>query len=781
LFIKIPGVASSRWRLQSGKVLVLGIVLLAIFLVGLIWTVTFSLIENEKRQAIEETIVESRNVASIVAANLNEVLGRALLYAKLSTSFLEKQQASPPLLNPFSMGDAAYLRFAIFGAEGQLAYSSSRHEMEPELLRFAQNALIADQVTKRRDLVIIGGHDSHTGWRIPVAVPLVSGQRKIGMFAAYIDLGYFLALYKEASLGTKSRLEILDANAYQLAELNGGTLSAIKDLAPVPYASVVSSGPASGRIDLFQPGSQGEDVGVYRRLDRFPLIVVVTREHDAVLGELGERHQTYYLHALLMSFSCIFLSTVLAMLAHRQRLLYLKLTQSECQKNDLIEQLEGEKKRAFQLASHDFLTGLPNRMKFYELATVALARAWRSRKLSALFFLDLDKFKAVNDTLGHGVGDLLLSAVAERLRLSLREYDIIARMGGDEFVVFISDLDSEESIASIASKLVTSIATPYNNLDGHDIDISPSIGIALYPGDAQNIDALLLCADAAMYQAKAAGRGRYCFYESTLNASSARSSEMIAHFQHAIREGEFCLHYQMRISAADFQPVGLEALVRWQHPKHGLIYPGEFIGLAEEHGFILALGHWVIDAACAQLAKWENEGCTLLPVSINISAKQLSDATLVDCMARSLQVHAVPARLIEIEVTESCLLEQPEVAQQILEKLHQLGIQIALDDYGTGFSGLSHFRKLPISSVKIDRSLIRDIRNDMSDAIIVASTISLTHTLGLKVVAVGVETKEQVVHLKTAGCDELQGFYFHRPAAAEEITPALQATIAYPN
>ena len=781
MLIKIPGVVSTRLHLQSGKVLVLGILLLPIFLVGLIWTVTVSLIENEKRQTIEESILESRNVASIVAANLNEVLGRALLYAKLSTSFLEARDAAPPLLNPFSMGDAAYLQFAIFGAEGQLAYSSSQREMDPELLRFARNALAADPVAKRRDLVIIGDHASHAGWRIPVAVPLVSGQRKIGMFVAYMDLGYFLALYKEASLGTKSRLEILDANAHQLAELNGGTLSTVQDMPPVPYASIVSGGPASGRIDLFQSENQGGDVGVYRRLDRFPLIAVVTRERDAVLGELDKRHQTYYLHALLMSFACIFLSSVLAMLAHRQRRLYLKLTQSEFQKHELIEQLEGEKTRAVQLASHDFLTGLPNRMKFYELATVALARAWRNRKLSALFFLDLDKFKAVNDTLGHGVGDLLLSAVAERLRLSLREYDIIARIGGDEFVVFISDLESEESIASIASKLVVSITAPYHNLDGHDIDISTSIGIALYPGDGRNIDALLLCADAAMYQAKAAGRGRYCFYESTLNASSARSSEMIAYFQHAIREGEFCLHYQMRIGTADFQPVGLEALVRWQHPKHGLIYPGEFIGLAEEHGFIVALGNWVIDAACAQLAKWKNEGCTLLPVSINISAKQLSDGTLVDCMTRSLQVHAVPARLIEIEVTESCLLEQPEVAQQVLGKLHALGIQITLDDYGTGFSGLSHLKKLPISSVKIDRSFIRDIRNDMSDAIIVASTISLTHTLGLKVVAVGVETKEQVLHLKTAGCDELQGFYFHRPAAAEEITPALKTRIAYPS
>jgi EAL domain-containing protein (putative c-di-GMP-specific phosphodiesterase class I) len=344
----------------------------------------------------------------------------------------------------------------------------------------------------------------------------------------------------------------------------------------------------------------------------------------------------------------------------------------------------------------------------------------------------------------------------------------------------VSELESEESAGIIAGKLLESMSAPYLNLGGHDVDSSVSIGIALYPGDGQEIDTLLSHADTAMYCAKMSGRGKYCFYEASLNKSSARESELIAGFPRALRDNEFCLHYQIRVGTADLRPVGLEALIRWQHPINGLIYPIEFIGLAEDNDFIIALGNWVIDAACAQVAAWRDLGCTVLPVAVNISAKQLSNDSLVDFMIHSLRRHDVPAELIEIEVTESCLLEQPDIAAQVLEKLHELGIKISLDDYGTGFSGLSHLKRLPITTVKIDRSFIRDIRNDASDAMIVSSTIALSHNLGLKVVAEGVETKEQVVHLKAAGCDELQGYYFHKPAPASEITSALTGTLVQP-
>lgn len=770
--------SSTEAYLRNGKGLVAGIALMALLLLAVIWFLTSSRIAGERLEALDKSVSSSRNVASIVAANLDEVFGRTAIYARLSTAYLEQPGEHPASFNALSIGDTAFLRMAIFGADGKLAYSSSRRAVEPELQLFARTTLFAEAPPP---IVIghTGADDPHAAWRIPVAAPLLSGQRRIGVFAGYIDLGYVLALYKEASFGTRSRIEVIDTRGIQLVELYEGTLSAGRNLERAGYARFTSRTEPAGAIDMARPGDSGASIGVYRRLDHFPLVVTVTRDRSAVLEELQLRHRTYRIRATLLSLLILLATAGLMVLAQRQRRLNLGLTDSESRNQTLIQQLETEKTRAFQLASLDFLTGIPNRMKFYELAEIELVRARRSRKLTAVFFLDLDKFKAINDTHGHGVGDLLLQQVASRLRHSLRGYDLAARLGGDEFAVLVSGLDSDDAVATVANKLVASLSATYLDLDGHDLDVTPSIGIALYPGDGEEIDTLLSRADRAMYLAKQSGRGCYRFYEASLNATSARSAELVARFRRAIRDGEFRLHYQQRVACLDFRPVGLEALVRWQHPEHGLIFPGEFIDLAEQHDYIVTLGNHVIDMACAQVADWLQQGLTVLPVAINISARQLRDDTLPGVITGCLEKYAVSASLIEIEVTESCFIEQPELAEQVLAALHALGIRISLDDYGTGFSGLSHLKRLPISTVKIDRSFIRDIRNDNSDAVIVSSTISLSHNLGLKVVAEGVETRDQVVHLKTAGCDELQGYYFHRPAAAAEITALLRNPTVY--
>lgn len=531
--------------------------------------------------------------------------------------------------------------------------------------------------------------------------------------------------------------------------------------------------PLTAHLQALRIGRKRDDPDAY--IERLPATVEESRHIAGIAGFLSARHQGYYLLATLMSLALVVIAAGSVRLAQRHRHLCDELEQSESNKNELIGQLESEKARAFELASYDFLTGLPNRMMFHQLAAAELARARRSRKLYALYFLDLDKFKAINDTLGHAAGDRLLKAVAGRLRATLREYDLVARLGGDEFVILVSELESTERAATIAAKLVEALSAPYTGIGNDVVETSPSIGIALYPGDGQDINKLLSHADLAMYNAKRSGRGTYRFYDGSLNTSADRKRELLSRFRRAIRDGEFCLHYQMRVGLENLQPVGLEALVRWQHPTHGLIYPGEFIDLAEEHDFIVPLGHWAIDAACAQLAAWRASGTPLFPVAINISAKQLRDEKLVYVVLEALSRHDVPPELLEIEVTESCFLERPETAKWVLEKLNESGIKISLDDYGTGFSGLSHLKQLPISAVKIDRSFIRDIRNDASDAMIVASTISLSHSLGLKVVAEGVETKEQLLHLKAAGCDEVQGFYFHRPEDAASIIAGLRS------
>ncbi|HWZ48395.1 MAG TPA: EAL domain-containing protein, partial [Herbaspirillum sp.] len=364
-------------------------------------------------------------------------------------------------------------------------------------------------------------------------------------------------------------------------------------------------------------------------------------------------------------------------------------------------------------------------------------------------------------------------AVAGRLRGVLREYDLLARIGGDEFVILVSELATEKQIAEIAAKLVAAVCAPYPDLGGHDVHTAPSIGIAIYPRDGQNIDALMTNADSAMYSAKATGSGTFRFYDASLNESAARWVELLARFKQALRENEFCLHYQPKVDLQNFDIVGIEALVRWQHPEHGLIYPSEFISLAEEHDLIVPLGHWVIEAACKQLALWREMHIPLLPVAINVSAKQLRDNLLVDTVLGALKRYALPAELLEIEITESCIIDDMDIARSILEQLRTAGLKISLDDYGTGYSDLSHMKRLPIYAVKIDRSFVRDIRNDNNDAVIVASIVSLAHNLNLKVIAEGVESKEQLMHLKIAGCDQVQGFYLQRPVPAAEIERTL--------
>jgi diguanylate cyclase (GGDEF)-like protein len=783
---------------KDGRGLSLGFALLCCILLGVIWFTTVTRVDIEKKLAVESSIADSKNVAAIVSLNLDEVLSRTLLYAKIGQSLLNGDPAAAAYLNPLTSGDSAYLRFAVFDAAGKLAYSSARQQREPEfsrLIEASHGAAAASSATTDADTAAAGmiikppEKNQRYSWRVPVLIPLKDrDERPTGYFAAVLDLGYFLKTYKEVSVNSGSRIEILNRAGFQLAELSGNTLSGGSAGTAADYASLLS-GPNLENViatPLFDSGGGGDGdgneanaanthgrLGALRKLEKYPLAVVVSREPASVFGKLAHAQRQYFYQSAMVSIAAIFLTVCLTSIARRRKKLYDRLTWSEREKSGLIDELEKEKTRAYQMASHDYLTGIPNRMLFYEIATKELALARRSRKLYALFFMDLDKFKLINDTLGHAVGDLLLQAVAARLRAVLREYDLLARIGGDEFVILVSELGSEKQVAEIAAKLVAAICAPYPNLAGHEVHTAPSIGIALYPRDGQSIDDLMTNADSAMYSAKAAGSGSYRFYDASLNESSARWLELLARFKQALRENEFCLHYQPKVDLQSFDVVGLEALVRWQHPDHGLIYPIEFIGLAEEHDLIVPLGHWVIETACRQLAQWRTMGIPLVPIAINVSAKQLRDNLLVETVLSALRQFSLPAELLEIEITETCIIDDHDIARGVLESLRTAGLKISLDDYGTGYSDLSHIKTLPIYAVKIDRSFVRDIRNDNNDAVIVASIISLAHNLHLKVIAEGVESKEQLTHLKVAGCDQVQGFLLQRPVSATEIERTL--------
>jgi diguanylate cyclase (GGDEF)-like protein len=757
------------------KSLVGGTVFLALAMLAIIWWGTWVRVSHEKALTVENSIADGRNIAAIVASNLNEVLERATRYSHIARSMMEGDPSAASQLNPSRSGDRAYLRLAVFNEHGDLIQSSANRTAEPELMQLVLLAKSNAFGPIQDDQLIVGrpSLDDSSAWRVPILIPFTSSIQGRGFFAAIIDLGYFLQLYKDVNLGDAGRIEILTHDGYQLAELNGAILSGGLDFSSSEYGKLLEHA-EDGVIDVERTGVPQEDIGVLRRLRNYPLFVVITHDQSYLMSRLADRHQDYVLRAIAVSIAIVLLLCGLLMVASRQRRLYNVLTASEQENLNLISQLEQEKGRALLQASHDYLTGIPNRRLFNEMAATELARAKRSRKLYALFFLDLDKFKLINDTLGHAVGDLLLQGVAQRLRESLREYDLLARLGGDEFVMLISEMASESDIAKIAAKLVDVVRVAFLDLDGNDIDVSPSIGIALYPRDGQDVEALLTHADFAMYSAKSAGAATYRFFDASLNASSARETELLSRFRRAIKDDEFCLHYQPRVELQEFSVVGLEALIRWKHPEHGLIFPNDFIALAENNDLIVPLGNWVIDAACRQMAAWRAQGLSIVPVAINVSSRQLTDGALLDMVMRTLAKYQISPDLLEIEVTESCFIEDFDTAIQVLEQLQKYGIKIALDDYGTGFSGLKNLKSLPIYAIKIDRSFIRDIRNDNSDAVIVASTISLAHNLGLQVVAEGVESKEQLVHLKTAGCDQVQGFYFQRPVAASEVGLLLQ-------
>jgi predicted signal transduction protein with EAL and GGDEF domain len=349
----------------------------------------------------------------------------------------------------------------------------------------------------------------------------------------------------------------------------------------------------------------------------------------------------------------------------------------------------------------------------------------------------------------------------------LRESDLIARLGGDEFAILLTELDSVDDMAGIARKIVELISRPCTNLDGHDLQVSPSIGIAVFPRDGHNVETLSRHADAAMYQSKRAGRGRYTFYEPTLNPASDRLFDLEQRLPQAIAEDELTLYYQPKVRVADFRIVGFEALVRWNHPEHGLIQPGEFIPMAEKTGLDVSLGDWVAHAACRQLAQWREQGVETVPIAINVSARQLRDAELPQRFAGFLAAFELSPSLLEVEITEGSLVDSVDVAGSVLQALEAIGVGIALDDFGNGYSSFNYIRTLPIHTIKIDRSFVSEIRNSPADAVIVASIVTLAHNLDKRVIAEGIELLEQLVHLKTVGCDEVQGYLLSRPVPAE--------------
>lgn len=420
------------------------------------------------------------------------------------------------------------------------------------------------------------------------------------------------------------------------------------------------------------------------------------------------------------------------------------------------------------MAHHDVLTGLLNRLSLKGRLDQALAAARREGNKVALLFIDLDRFKVINDTLGHHVGDKLLIEVADRLRDSVRDSDVVARLGGDEFVIMLSGMEHSGSAAIIAEKLVRNIGDPYL-IEGYDLYTTPSIGVALFPTDGEDGETLMKNADAAMYHAKAAGRNNFQFFDARMNDAALERLKIEHSLRQALARDEFCVHYQPILDTQSGKVVGLEALVRWQHPEMGMVPPGNFIGIAEETGLIQPIGEWVFWTACRQLAEFNEAGLRGLKMSINISAMQLRNGNLPVLAKGAIEAFNLEPATLIFEITESVAMHQPDETVRILDLLHDMGVGLAIDDFGTGYSSLSYLRMFPIDHLKIDRSFVMEIGEDQDSAAICDATIGLAHSLGLKLVAEGVETVTQSDYLRGKGCDMMQGYLFSRPQPAEQV------------
>lgn len=425
-------------------------------------------------------------------------------------------------------------------------------------------------------------------------------------------------------------------------------------------------------------------------------------------------------------------------------------------------------------AFHDSLTGLPNRLLFRDRLEMALLHAQRKNEGLALLFIDVDRFKVVNDTQGHAGGDKLLQGLSERIRGELREQDTVARLGGDEFAILILGIQSADTAARMAEKLQKALAVPFK-VEQHDLEVSASIGVALYPDDGIDGDTLLRSADIAMYRAKELGGNGFQLCTPAMNARAIERMKLEAMLHHAVARGEFILHYQPLVNIASGRIVGCEALLRWQHPERGLIPPAQFIPLAEETRLIIPIGEWVLETACQQLRAWHLAGHTDLKVTVNLSGRHVQQPNILKVVAAAMKNASLPPRSLELEITETVAMHNVEWTRTVFDGMHRMGIPISIDDFGTGQSSLSYLRLFPLSTLKVDRSFVNDVVTQAESQAIVRAVVALAKALNLRVVAEGVETMDQLDFIRRIGCDEFQGFLFGGTMSADEFVAMVKA------
>jgi diguanylate cyclase (GGDEF)-like protein len=736
--------------------------LLAVLLLLAIWMTTFYLINSELARARYNAATVSQEISATYEAQMLRAvheIDQTLKLVKYTYEAEGKRNPLPRLKERALLPPALLFDVSVVSADAKLVASTRANETGPvsdpdELRTLRSNDSL---------LISLPWKDPSTDeWRLRFSRRLDAPDGSFsGVTRVEVDAAYFASSYDASKLGERGVLGLLGTDGIFRVRRTGESIQAGDT---VNYEALV---PDTEDIQTSLLTNSWDGVRRYtsaRQLYDLPLAVIVGLSEEEQLVVVNRQAQTYLRRAAGVSLLLVLLAGLLSRMSWQ-------LAQSRLQ---AAEAKVAYAERVEYLAYHDALTALPNRSLFSKLLIQHIHEAHRYQRQMAVLFLDLDRFKQINDTLGHDAGDQLLQEVANRLKACLRESDIVARLGGDEFVVLLPQLSDEKYVAATAQKILAAIARPFN-LRGKEFRVTASIGISLFSRDGQDEQTLKKNADIAMYQAKQQGKNTFQFYSEKLNAESLERQTLEFGLRHALERNEFRLHYQAKRDIRSGQITGMEALLRWEHPDLGLVAPMQFIPVAEETGLIVPIGKWVLRTACEQNVAWQQQGLPHLCIAVNLTARQFVDEHLLSDLATILTDTGMDARLLELEITESLLMQDVRKTLQVLTGLKELDIRIAIDDFGIGYSSLSALKQFPLDSIKIDRSFIRDVTSQAEDRALTEAIITMGRSLSLTVVAQGVETKEQADFLRDNACDEFQGFYFNKPVPADQFKVLLQA------
>ncbi|WLG98892.1 EAL domain-containing protein [Pseudomonas beijingensis] len=737
--------------------------LLAVLLLLVIWAGTLYLIKVEQVRAQQEIAEASLEIGATYEAQILRAMREIDQTLKLVKYAYESEPNPLPKLKARALLPSPYLfDVSVVDASGRVVASTQPNEAGSQMAKDELQTLGPDtalSISRPWKSPVTGE------WKLRFSRRLDGGDgASAGIAMVEVDAAYFVSSYDASKLGNHGLLGLLGVDGIFRARRSGEDVSAGDS---IDYATVVPDTENTEAVRAIDAGDGVQRYTSARQLYDFPLAVIVGLSEDEQLAAVNQQARTYLWRAAGGSLVLVLLAGLLARMSWQLAQSRLRAGAAKIAYAQSVE----------YLAYHDGLTALPNRSLFSKLLSQSISEASRYDRQLAVLFLDLDRFKQVNDTLGHDAGDQLLKEVALRLEACLRGSDTVARLGGDEFVILLPELSQDNDVATTAQKILTSIARPFN-LQGQEFRVTASVGISVFPQDGLDEQTLTKNADIAMYQAKQRGKNNFQFYSAKLNADSLERLTLELSLRHALERHEFQLHYQAKRDIRSGQITGTEALLRWNHPDLGIVAPMQFIPVAEETGLIVPIGKWVLKTACQQNVVWQRQGLPHLGVAVNLTARQFADENLLTDLAEILAETGMDARLLELEIAESLLMQDVKRALSVLTGLKRLQVRIAIDDFGIGYSSLSALEQFPLDVIKIDRSCICDTSSVSEDKALTEAIIAMGRTLSLTVVAQGVETKEQADFLRDNACDEFQGFYFNKPVPADQFKLLLQAQAA---